>query len=149
MNQESKPGYGACYLGEGRSVSAFPDWLMAETLRPSATESSWLTWGRSLFAVVVVLTLMALGIANMAMYSRWHDVEDGVLWGARAEGVTAIEVAPGSPAIAAGLQRGDVVLAVNGAPIETPADIIAIQHQARDGARLTYSVLRLAKRQAI
>ena len=28
--------------------------------------------------------------------ARWHEVEDGVLWGARAEGVTAVEVAPGS-----------------------------------------------------
>ena len=75
----------------------------------------WLVWGRSAFAVVVVTLLVALGVANVAMRAQWHEVEDGVLWGARAEGVTAIEVAAGlgrrrSPASA----RGDVLLAVNG-----------------------------------
>ena len=43
---------------------------------------------------------LALGVANIAMRARWHEVEDGVLWAARAEGVTALEVAPGSPAAA-------------------------------------------------
>ena len=57
------------------------------------TEARWLVWGRSVFAVTVVALLIALGIANVAMYSRWHEVEDGALWSARAEGVTATEVA--------------------------------------------------------
>ena len=26
--------------------------------------------------------LLALGVANMATFGRWHEVEDGVLWGA-------------------------------------------------------------------
>ena len=51
------------------------------------------------------------------MYARWHEVEDGVLWSARAEGVTAVEVAPDRPAARAGIERGDVLLAVNGAPV--------------------------------
>ena len=51
-------------------------------------------------------------------YSRWHEVEDGVLWGVRAEGVTAIEIARGSAAAEAGIQPGDVLIAVNGDPID-------------------------------
>ena len=64
-------------------------------------EARWLVWGRSVFAVTVVAVLVALGVANVAMYSRWHEVEDGVLWSARAEGVTAAEVAAGTAAAAA------------------------------------------------
>jgi PAS domain S-box-containing protein len=123
---------------------------MADTLQnPATTESAWLAWGRSLFAVVVVVALTALGIANVGLYSRWHDVEDGVLWGARAEGVTAVEVASDSAGVGAGIQRGDVLLAVNGAAVQTPADVVAIHHQARDGTRLTYTVLRLGTRRAV
>src|SRR3989441_6552865 len=68
-------------------------------------EARWLVWTRSVLAIVVVAVLVALGIANVTMYSRWHEVEDGVLWSARAEGVTASEVAPGSAASVAGIQR--------------------------------------------
>ncbi|HZR25436.1 MAG TPA: ATP-binding protein [Vicinamibacterales bacterium] len=118
-------------------------------LNPTTTESAWLAWGRSLFAIVVVVALTALGIANVALYSRWHDVEDGVLWAARAEGVTAIEVATDSAGRGAGIMRGDVLLAVNGSAIQTPADVVAIQHQAHEGTQLTYTVLRLGTRQAL
>ncbi|MBI3493322.1 MAG: PDZ domain-containing protein [Acidobacteria bacterium] len=106
-------------------------------------------WARSAFAVVVVLVLVALGVANIALYSRWHEVEDGVHWDARAEGVTAIEVAPGSAAAVAGLQRGDILLAVNGAPVQTRAEVIEYQHQSQPGTRLTYTLVRLGTRQAL
>ena len=59
-----------------------------------AAESRWFVWGRSAFAVAVAAVLIALGVANVTTYSRWHEYEDGVQWGARAEGVTAIEVVP-------------------------------------------------------
>ncbi len=149
MNTNSVHGYSACYLDDASGVSALLDRSMAESVIPPTTESAWLTWGRSLFAVLIVAALTTLGVANIAMYSRWHDVEDGVLWGARAEGVTAVEVAPDSAAGIAGVQRGDVLLAVNGAAIQAPGDLVAIQHEAHEGTRLTYSVLRLAKRQTI
>src|SRR5712691_4756880 len=86
------------------------------------SEGRWLVWGRSVFALAVVGVLPGLGIANVAVASRWHDVEDGVLWGPRAEGVTALDVAPGSVGATAGIAIGDVLLAVNGLPVQTPAD---------------------------
>src|SRR5438270_12942842 len=91
-------------------------------------EARWLVWGRSVFAVTVVALLVALGIANVAMYSRWHEVEDGVLWSGRAEGVTATEIAAGTAAAAAGIERGDVLLAVNGSPVQSPSDVVEYQH---------------------
>src|SRR6266850_5860703 len=54
--------------------------------RPESVEGRWIVWGRSVLAVAVVAVLIVLGVANIAMHARWHEVEDGVLWTARAEG---------------------------------------------------------------
>src|SRR5262249_43741183 len=153
MESTTHTGYDVCYLGGRRSVSELfesqPD--MIDSLLPHAEpeEARWLAWGRSVFAVAVVVVLVMLGIANVAMYSRWHEVEDGVLWSARAEGVTANDVVPGSAAAAARLQRGDGPVAVDGAEVDTPADVIEYQHQSKAGTRLTYTLLRLGTRQAL
>jgi len=112
-------------------------------------EARWLVWGRSALAVTVVVVLVALALANVALYSRWHEVEDGVLWNGRPEGVTAGEVLPGSPAAAAGIERGDVLLAVNGSPVQTPADVVEYQHRSHAGTRLVYTMLRLGTQQGL
>src|SRR2546422_888470 len=91
-------------------------------------DTRWVAWGRSLCLVIVIAGLAALGVANVATYSRWHEVEGGVFWGARAGGVPAIGVARGSPAATAGILPGDVLIAVNGAPIRAPADVVEYQH---------------------
>ncbi len=48
---------------------------------PTTEEARWLVWGRSVFAIAVVVVLIALGVANVALYSRWHEVEDGGVLG--------------------------------------------------------------------
>src|SRR5581483_4497204 len=103
-------------------------------LNAPPTKGPLLAWVRSASAVVIVCVLAALGAANIALYSRWHDVEDGVLWQPRAEGITATEVAPGSAAAAAGIERGDLLLAVNGAPIETVGEVTDALHRGHDGS---------------
>ena len=112
-------------------------------------EARWVIWSRFLLSSVVVIALAGLGIANVVTYSRWHEVEDGVLWGARAEGVTALEVARGSAAAAAGVERGDVLIAVNGSPIQSPSEVVEYQHGSREGTRLAYTLLRLGTQQAL
>ncbi len=112
-------------------------------------EARWLVWGRSVFAVTIVTLLVALGVTNVALYSRWQEVEDGVLWAGRAEGVSASEVAAGSPAAAAGIRRGDILLAVNGSAVESPSDVIEYQHRGHAGSRLVYTLLRVGTRQPL
>ncbi len=112
-------------------------------------ERAWVSWGRPAFALLVVTVLLALGVANMALRARWHEVEDGVLWGSRAEGVTALEVARGSAGASSGIQRGDVLAAVNGSPIQSPQDLVEIQHRSREGTRLSYTLLRLRRHEAL
>src|SRR5262245_30016698 len=102
--------------GERRRVSVFHH-------RHELTDPGRRPWGSSIFALVVVVTLVFLGAANIIIRAQWHEVEDGVLWGARAEGVTAVDVAPGSAAEASGVRPGDILLAVNGAAVQTPADV--------------------------
>jgi len=165
MVDEPESGNIVCYLdgrsgvdsgtGVGAAISQ-ASWVMShhfETAGAHTTaahaETRWFAWGRSIFASTVVVVLMVLGAANIAVRGRWHEVEDGVLWSARAEGITAIEIAAGSSAEKAGIRLGDVLVAVNGAPVETTADVVQFQHAAIAGTRLTYTLLRLGTEQAL
>ena len=76
-------------------------------------------WG--LFALVGVL--LCFGALNIAVRATSHKLEDGVLWEARPEGVTAADVAARGGAMAAGIRPGDVLVAIDGAPIETVEDV--------------------------
>jgi hypothetical protein len=40
-------------------------------------------------ALAVVVVLLGLGLANIYIRATWHEVEDGVLWVSRPDGVTA------------------------------------------------------------
>jgi len=114
-------------------------------------EGRWQSRSRSALATIIVIALTALGIANIAARTGWREAEDGVLWAARPEGVTAVEIAPGSAASRAGVERGDILIAVNGAAVHTPADAVEVahQHDSQDGGRLTYSLVRLGTQRAL
>ena len=60
----------------------------------------------------------------------------------RAQGVQITAVLPGSPAMRAGLQAGDVILSLDGNPIENPADlneqILAMPNLLNKQAKLAY-----------
>jgi two-component system, NtrC family, sensor kinase len=93
--------------------------------------------------LAVVVVLLALGIANIASKAHWEAFEDGVLWVLRTEGVVAAEIAPRTAAVEAGLSAGDILLAVDGRPVDTPADVAAALERGQAGTRLRYTVLRL------
>src|SRR3954447_21572792 len=152
MEQVPRAGYDVCYLDGRRSVAdPFESYPMIEPSQAplESVESRWLAWARSAFAVAIVLVLVVLGVANVTTYSRWHEVEDGVLWSARAEGVTAADIAPESAAAAAGIQPGDVLVAVNGATVSRVSDVVEFQHQGHEGTRLRYTLVRLGTRQGL
>ena len=105
-----------------------------------------LGWCQALLAVVLVAVLLGLAAANV-LRGRWSEVEDGVLWVDRPGGPVAAEVSPGSPAALAGIAAGDVLLAVDGAPVEAADDLVGILHAGSEGAALTYTLLRLDAQQ--
>ena len=62
-------------------------------------------WGVSLLAVSVVAALLCLAAANVVVRANWNEVEDGVLWAERPEGLYAVQVASDSAASIAGLSE--------------------------------------------
>ena len=117
--------------------------------RPEHPEARWVAWGRPAFALIIAVLLASLGVANIITRVQWHEVEDGVLWQTRPEGVRAVEVGAGSSGSLAGIERDDLLLAVNGVAVETQADVIEHQHSAEPGTRLTYTLVRFGSQQVI
>src|SRR5690349_4205526 len=106
-------------------------------------------WMRATAHLGVVLLLLCLGIANIAQRVAWNEVDDGVLWRAAAGDVVAAEVAPGSGAARAGVHAGDVLLAINGRPVDQIQDVVAAQHASHDGQTLHYTLLRMRTQQIV
>lgn len=117
--------------------------------RPEHSETRWRSWGRSAFALTIAILLGSLGAANILTRAHWHEVEDGVLWQSRPEGVRAVEVAAGSAGSRAGIERDDLLLAVDGVAVETESDVVEHQHSAQPGKRVTYTLVRLGTQQVI
>ena len=112
------------------------------------TTRSASTWGWfAAFGVVIVL--LVLGIANVAVRATWQELEDGVLWVTRSQGVTAAELSGTSSAARAGVRVGDVLLAIDGQPVESAADVVDVAHQSAGNAPHTYTLLRLGTRELV
>jgi two-component system, NtrC family, sensor kinase len=115
---------------------------------PSLPRQAWREWGRTALPIGVALVLFTLGLANIVLRATSVEVEDGVLWVERS-GVVAAEVAAGTPAARAGLQQGDVLLAIDGRPVEFRSDVLTHLRGAGAGARTDYTVLRLGSREVL
>jgi PAS domain S-box-containing protein len=109
---------------------------------PSTPASRLVAWTHHSAFLVIVACLLALAAANISLRASWTEVEDGVLWAGRPEGAFAAEIAPGSAADRAGLHPGDLLVAIQGHAVETPDQVLEMLHEARPGARLSYTVLR-------
>ena len=112
-----------------------------------ASWKRWGGWGRAMFAVAVVTILFCLAAANFVVRANWNELEDGVLWAVQPEGVVAAEVAAGTPGEQAGLQPGDVLIAIDGRPVESLDDVLEAAHAAEPGTQLEYTVLRLGSQE--
>src|SRR5262245_9781514 len=90
---------------------------IGRTQRPPLT-------GWTLFPLVGVL--LCFGALNIAVRATSHRLEDGVLWVAQPEGVTASAVAADSSAHRSGIRSGDILAAINGVPVDT---VDAVRHR--------------------
>jgi PAS domain S-box-containing protein len=114
---------------------------------PVVSRPRWVMWWRTAACIGVVGILMGLAALNVATRATWDELEDGVLWADAAQGVTATEVAPGTAAASAGIRRGDIVLAIDGLPIDSTDAVVSRLHQGRRGNPLTYTILRSGRQQ--
>ena len=76
------------------------------------------------------------GTPTLGIMVATYDTEDGGTI------VAAVEVAAGSAAEEAGVETGDIILAVNGQEITTTAELMAIRRQHTIGDTLTLTILR-------
>jgi len=60
----------------------------------------------------------------------------------RGFGVRVMEVIPGGPALAAGLQEGDLIIAANGAKVRSMDDLAAVVQKTPAGGRIAFDLLR-------
>ncbi|MBI2874908.1 MAG: PDZ domain-containing protein [Firmicutes bacterium] len=80
-------------------------------------------WSRQLLTAVFT----AGGHEVLIMLGRRRERSSAPLFTAPAKGVGILETLPGSAAAKAGLQPGDVILSVNGLPLEGPEDFAALE----------------------
>jgi len=62
------------------------------------------------------------------------------------EGVYVVQVSQGSPAEAAGIQRGDVIIAINGKETLTTAAVNAVKNTLQAGDTMTLTLVRDGKK---
>lgn len=93
-------------------------------------------------AVLVTALLLALVAANVVSRTTWREVEDGVLWEVRAEGVVAATLIEQGAGARAGIEPGDVLVAINGRGIDRVEQVLDAQHGSQRGQPLTYVISR-------
>ena len=99
----------------------------------------------SLGAVVLALASLAAVIfawLNFVQRSRYDLVDDGVAWSDSANGIEAWKVAPDSPASAAGIHPGDLLLAINDIPVPNAAHVARRLYRAGLWTQLRYKLTR-------
>ncbi len=99
--------------------------------------------------IVVTTVLVCLGLANVAALATWREVEDGVLWRLQPEGVTALEIAPNTPADRVGLRPGDLLLAIDDHPVQDVGDVADALAGSASGESARYTILRLGTREVV
>jgi two-component system, NtrC family, sensor kinase len=96
-------------------------------------------------AVVLALATLAAVIfawLNFVQRSRYDIVDDGVAWTDSPNGIEAWKVAAGSPASMAGIRTGDVLLAINDAPVPSAARVARRLYRAGLWTQLRYKLSR-------
>ena len=106
-------------------------------------------WWKPALPLVAVTGLLCLGVANIATLASFRELEDGVLWTLRDDGVTASEIAEGSPAERVGIRRGDVLLAIDDRPVQQVKEVVQALHAGDADSALRYTILRLGTREVV
>jgi two-component system NtrC family sensor kinase len=104
---------------------------------------------KNALVVAAGLTLAGLGVYNIALKATWTLMDDGVLWRQAPQGLVASRLAPGGPAARSGVREGDILLAVDGEEVLSPARLESALVSRRAGSRVAYSLLREAERRQL
>jgi two-component system, NtrC family, sensor kinase len=92
--------------------------------------------------VLLTLTAVIFAALNFRQRERFSLPDDGVSWLDSAQGVRAWRVEPNSPAAVAGIRDGDVVRAIDSAPVERATQVTRLLYRAGIWAPLRYQIAR-------
>src|SRR5229473_2084243 len=95
-------------------------------------------------AILTLLTVAAgvSAVINFQQQSRFRLPDDGVIWVDRSAGVEALEVSKDRPAAKAGIKTGDILLSINGSPIQQSIDVTKVLVRIGAWNRADYLVKR-------
>ena len=99
----------------------------------------------SVGAVVLALATLAAVIfawLNFVQRSRYDMVDDGVAWSDGPSGIEAWKVVPDSPASAAGIHPGDILLAIDDSPVPNASHVARRLFRAGLWTQLRYKLSR-------
>jgi two-component system, NtrC family, sensor kinase len=99
----------------------------------------------SVGAVVLALATLAAVIfawLNFLQRSRFDVVDDGVAWSDSTTGIEAWRVTPNSPASAAGIHPGDILIAIDDSPVPSAAHVARRLFRAGLWTQLRYKLSR-------
>ena len=97
---------------------------------------------KNTLAVLVGLALASLGVYNIVLKATWTLMDDGAFWKSAPQGLVAVRIDPGGPASRAGIEGGDILLAVDGQEVLTRADLETTLASRRPGDHVMYKLLR-------
>jgi len=94
--------------------------------------------------VLALATLAAMIFAwlNFVQRTQFEAPEDGVAWLDTTQGVQAWQVAPNSPAMRAGVRAGDLLVAINGAPVTSSVQVTKRLWRAGLWTQVRYKLVR-------
>src|ERR1051325_7977002 len=103
--------------------------------------------GRKLFTfkyvatLLLTLAILVLGGLNAQQKRRYIPPDDGAAWIQGPGGIEARVVVPGGPADKAGIERGDILKAINGQAVKTDRQVTQILYELGPWHRGTYTIV--------
>ena len=116
---------------------------MSETQSPIGKQARVRT--RRIVAALLLfatLTLVSMAVVNFSQRAQFARVGDGVVWDVSPQGIVASLVYFGAPANRAGVRAGDILVSMNGKPIDSLADVIRALVRAQAGSEIQYELRR-------
>jgi two-component system, NtrC family, sensor kinase len=104
---------------------------------------------KNVVVVAVAIALGALGAYNIVLKATWTLMDDGVFWKDGPAGVVAGRIAVGGPADRAGIQVGDVLLALDGQEVLAADQVAGALATRQAGQPVAYSLLRATERRSL
>ncbi len=105
-------------------------------------ETSLFNRMQAMLLALATAALFLLAVMNLAQERHFQQPDDGVWWREVAGGLRADKVLPNTPGERAGIQKNDLLTAVDGAPVTSLAGLDRALYRVGPYGQLLYSITR-------